>query len=593
MGVTDEIKQKLDIVDVIGAYTTLKKSGRTMRGLCPFHSENTPSFFVYPEQQTWHCFGSCNTGGDVFSFIMKKENVEFGEALRMLADRVGVVLPDFTKSEKTKEEQEVLFTILDTASQYYHNYLLNSSGAEKARQYVSRRGFSPQTVADFQLGYSPDNWSSLMDYLKTKGYSNEMMQDAGIILDPGSGKTHDRFRNRLMFPIRDIRGRTIGFGARAIDDNTQPKYLNSPQTKTYDKSSVLYGIDIAAPSIRSAGKVILVEGYIDVISAHQAGFNNVLGAMGTAITEKQIVEIKRRLSKNIVLAMDADSAGTEAMKKSAVYENLLGSEIGIAELPEGKDPDDVVRTNPEIWQQITDKPVPIVEYIIKLATSGVDLSVAAERDSVFAALAPTILGIASPLRQIHYKKEAALLLGINEDQMERALTSYRKQAASGYTVTEGNRQHKAASLTPKQRDTREEYCLALLLQKPELKSDTGRLSADYLTKSENREILSAWLEADDVADLKSRISPLIHDKIESLLNVKFVGSLDAKERLDDYVFELEKTYWHSVAAKQALQLKETDVDINDNTAPIDAAAKIRDAYKHHIRRDKHGSQKRR
>ncbi|MFC1945353.1 DNA primase [Chloroflexota bacterium] len=592
MSVTDEIKQKLDIVDVISAYTPLKKAGRTMRGLCPFHSEKTPSFFVYPEQQSWHCFGSCNTGGDVFSFIMMKEGVEFGEALRMLADRAGVVLPDFTKSEKTKEEQEVLFTVLGAASQYYHNFLLNAGEAEKARQYVAKRCFLPQTMTDFQMGYSPDNWSSLMDYLSSKGYSDEAMRGAGLILDSESGKTHDRFRNRIMFPIRDIRGRTIGFGARAIDDNTQPKYLNSPQTKTYDKSSALYGIDLAASAIRSAGKVILVEGYIDVISAHQAGFSNVLGTMGTAITEKQIMEIKRRLSKNIVLAMDADNAGTEAMKKSAGYENLLGSEIGVAELPEGKDPDDVVRQSPDMWFQMTENPLPIIEYIINLTTRGADLSVDSVKRNIIAQLATLIMGISSPIRQEEYVGKLAARLDITKTQAGRELNYYSKKWGKDYKVANIINQ-KAETPVVRLRDTREDYCLALLLQSPELKSDIGRLSADYFTKSENREILSAWLSTEDIADLKSRVSPLIHEKIDSLLTVKFIGSHDAKYRLDDYVFELEKSYGHSVAAKQALQSVEVDAETGENVAGIDAAAIIRNAYKHHAHRGKHGSQNRR
>ena len=325
MGVIDDIKQKLDIVEVIGEHTRLTKAGRNFRALCPFHNETRPSFFVYPEQQSWHCFGACNTGGDVFSFVMRKENMDFGEALRKLADRVGVTVPSFSEPDTGRDERDKLFRINETAAVYFHNLLINSKEAEKARAYIDRRRLSNETVENFQLGYCLKSWESLKNYLLEKDFTEEELLEAGLISSSEEGRTYDRFRDRLVFPIRDSRGRVTGFGARVLDDSL-PKYINSPQTPVFDKSSTLYAINLAAPEIRKQDRVVIVEGYMDVITAHQGGFTNVIASMGTAITEKQ-VNILKRLTKNIVLALDADTAGEEAMLRCVDYENILDSEI--------------------------------------------------------------------------------------------------------------------------------------------------------------------------------------------------------------------------------------------------------------------------
>ena len=292
MSVIDEVKQKTDITEIIGQYATLKKAGKNLTALCPFHSEKHPSFFVYPEQQSWHCFGACNTGGDVLSFIMKIESMEFGDALRLLADRVGVVIPTYSVRAEDKEEKEEYYKVNEATALYYNNLLINSPGAEKARTYVESRGFSSQTVSDFQLGFSLDSWEELKKYLADKDYSEETMLAAGLLIQADDSKTHDRFRGKLMFPIRDNRGRTIGFGARVLDDSL-PNYINSPQTPTFDKSSILYGIDRAASSIRKQDMAIIMEGYMDVITAHQNGITNAVASMGTAVTEPQVNTLKR------------------------------------------------------------------------------------------------------------------------------------------------------------------------------------------------------------------------------------------------------------------------------------------------------------
>nr|MBC8477068.1 DNA primase [Dehalococcoidia bacterium] len=286
MSEVDEVKQKIDIVEVIGQHVKLTKSGRNFRALCPFHSEKAPSFYVFPERQSWHCFGACNTGGDVFSFIMKQQGIDFGEALRLLAEQTGVTLPSRVRLDARKDERERLHQVNEAAATYFHDQLLSSPDAAKARDYLLRRGFTADTVAAFQLGYGPDRWEALKQHLAERGYSESELVDAGLVVetDAGSatgGNTRDRFRNRLMFPIHDARGRTTGFGARVLDDSL-PKYTNSPQTLVFDKSGTLYALHLAAPAIRKQDRAILVEGYMDVITAHQNDFRNVIASMGTA-----------------------------------------------------------------------------------------------------------------------------------------------------------------------------------------------------------------------------------------------------------------------------------------------------------------------
>ena len=339
MSVIDEIKQKVDIVEVVGQYVQLNKSGRTFRAPCPFHSEKKPSFFVYPEQQTWHCFGACNTGGDVFSFIMKKEGLDFGDAIRLLAEKTGVVLPSRANFEAEDRARDKILQINQTAAQYFHNLLLSSQAAENARQYLNRRGLNDKSISDFQLGYSLPNWESLKQYFLEKGFEENQLFEAGLIIkSPETGKSHDRFRNHLMFPIMDERGRVTGFGARVLDPASEgPKYINSPQTRVFDKSGSLFGIHLARSAIREKNLAVMVEGYMDVIIAHQFGFNNVIAPMGVAITERQINQIKK-LTRNIALALDPDAAGEEAAMRCISYENSLDAEVKVITLPVGKDP---------------------------------------------------------------------------------------------------------------------------------------------------------------------------------------------------------------------------------------------------------------
>ena len=547
MSVIDEVKQKTDIVEVVSQYATLAKSGKTFKALCPFHSEKHASFFVYPEQQSWHCFGACGTGGDVFSFVMKKEGIDFGEALRLLAERAGVTIPTRLEREDRKEEREELYQINEAAAQYFHNLLLNATAGEKARNYVDSRGFSQQTVADFQLGFSLDSWESLKQYLLERSYTDSQLMEAGLIVETEGGRTHDRFRGRLVFPIRDARGRTVGFGARALDDS-MPKYLNSPQTPLFDKSSILYGIDRAAGAIRKQDMAVIVEGYIDVITAHQNGINNVVASMGTAVTETQVTTLKK-MSRNLVLALDADTAGEEAMLRAVSYENTLDAEVRVVILPEGKDPDDMIKEDVTIWQQLVANAVPIVDYTFDMVTAGLDLTTPRDKSLARGKLLSIIDEIRDTTRQTHYLQKLALLTKTNYRVLETALKEAKYKASKRLTPEPKPEAIKRA-LRPYLSSPLEEDCLTLLLQHPELKDSCEVILPDYFEHSENREIFTAWQQAADPDSLKEKLDPALHEYLDSLVNKRLLPN-QLELRYAEYLRQLRIRFLKSLEAKRA------------------------------------------
>ena len=543
MSVIDEVKQRADIVDIVGQYAKLTKSGRTFRGLCPFHSEKHPSFFVYPEQQSWHCFGACNTGGDVFSFVMKKQGIDFGEALRQLAQRAGVALPSRFEPGVESEERQRLYQINQAAALYFHN-LLNSPAGEKAKSYVTERGFSAQTISDFQLGYSPNSWEGLKQYLMERGYTESELLTAGLIIEPEGKKTHDRFRNKLMFPISDARGRTIGFGARVLDDSL-PKYINSPQTPVFDKSGSLYGINLAKDAIRQQDQAVIVEGYMDVITAHQNGFSNVVASMGTSVTEKQVSTLKR-LTKNITLALDADAAGEEAMLRGVGFENTLGAEVKVIILPEGKDPDDVIKQDAKTWQKLLEEALPVVDYTFNMVASELDLTTAKGKSLAVDKLLPIIAEIKDPIRQAHYLQKLAQLLKVSEHSLEAALARIRPRQVRGRA--EEPKPEAATYLHPLLSSPLEEYCLALLLQHPELKVKDEGLLPEYFENSENREIFIAWQQSDKIELVKEKLAPAIHEHLDSLLN-KNLSSTKIEQKYAECALRLREKFLRSLATK--------------------------------------------
>ncbi|OGO32686.1 MAG: DNA primase [Chloroflexi bacterium RBG_16_56_11] len=549
MSAIDDVKQKTDIAEVIGQYAALKKAGRNLTALCPFHSEKHPSFFVYPEQQSWHCFGACNTGGDVFAFVMKKEGLDFSEALHLLARRAGITLPSRVAREEGKEEKEKFYLVNETAAVYFQNLLLNSPAAARARAYVEKRGFSARTVADFQLGFSPDSWESLKNYLQEKGQDEKTALAAGLLVAAENGRTYDRFRGKLMFPIRDVRGRVAGFGARVLDDSL-PKYVNSPQSPVFDKSGTLYGIDRAAAEIRKQDRAIIMEGYMDVITAHQNGVTNAVASMGTAITETQVNMLKK-LTRHLVLAMDADAAGEEAMLRTVGHENTLNSEIRVVVMPEGKDPDDIIRENIVAWQKLVDAAVPLLDFVFARTTPELDLTAAGGKSLAVERLLPVVSGVNDPVRQMHYLQKLAGLVRVDLNTIKASLSRLKPSPARrGISAKKPDRSVFPA-FTGRLKDAREEYLLALLLNNPGLKTQGEDLSA-YLENSENREIYFTWRDCDDPALLREKLDPAIHDHLEAILRRTLpAGRNDIQQRYEDCVMELEKRHLKNFEARRA------------------------------------------
>jgi DNA primase len=538
MSVIDEVKQKIDIIDIIGQHITLTKSGRTFRGLCPFHGEKHPSFYVYPEQQSWHCFG-CNTGGDAFSFIMKKQGIDFGEALRELAQKAGVVIPSKREPAAESEARQKLYQVNQAAALYFQS-MLNSPAGEKARKYVEKRGFNEKTIADFQLGYSLNSWESLKKYLAEKGYGEKDMLDAGLIIEAEDKKSHDRFRDKLMFPIADARGRVIGFGARVLDDSL-PKYINSPQTPLFDKSGNLYALNLAKEAIREQGLVVIVEGYMDVITAHQNGFSNVVASMGTSVTEKQVSTLKR-ITKNITLALDADAAGEEAMLRGVEFENSLDAEVKVAVLPKGKDPDDVIKEDSDAWPQLLEKALPVVDFTFNMVAAGLDLTTAKDKSLAVEKLLPIIAEIKDPIRQAHYLQKLARLVQVNERSVEAALSRLKVRPKRTAAAPKPE-----VELQPLLSNPIEDYCLSLLLQHPELKINEDLLP-EYFESSPNREIFIARQESAKIEELRDKLDPVVQEQLDALLG-RSLSPNKIEEKYTECALRLRERYLRSLAVK--------------------------------------------
>lgn len=432
MSVSDEIKQRIDLVEFISRYTQLKKAGATYKGTCPFHSERTPSFVVYPHSGTWHCFGSCSMGGDLFSFLMKKENLDFREALQILAQQAGVSL-DEGSTDGGHSPRAQIYEANAAATAYYQHILQSHPGAAAARDYLARRGINDTIIESFQLGYSLDQWSSLRDHLLGQKFNIDLLVEAGLIKhNETRDSTYDAFRGRVMIPIRDRMARVIGFGGRVLDDS-QPKYLNTAESPVFHKSHVIYGLDMAYQAIRDANKVVIVEGYMDVIAAHQYGFANVVACMGTALTPEQLQQLQRYTS-NYVLALDADAAGQQAtirglnqarqsltrVRKPAIVgggmrmEERLGAALFIAAMPEGRDPDDVVRQDPDLWRQLIDKAKPLVDFYFTAVASEMDLSTARGKGAAVTELAPLIAELDDEIEREHYIQQLSRLVQLDE-----------------------------------------------------------------------------------------------------------------------------------------------------------------------------------
>jgi|GEM_PF-166001 len=407
-----EIKDKIDIADFIGEYLRLSPGGTGIfKASCPFHNEKTPSFIVSPARQSFHCFG-CGAGGDVFEFLMKIENLDFPEALKVLAQKAGVTLSHQNREQLSRKNR--LYDLCDLAAKYWHKVLVDSPRAQAVREYLAKRGVSGDSIEQFRLGYAVDDWSNLTDFLLKRGYKKQEIITAGLaIKKERGGGSYDRFRHRLIFPIVDHHGRTVGFGGRALKADEPAKYLNSPQTEIYNKSETLYGLSWAKEAIRQAGECILVEGYMDVIPSHQAGVKNVVSISGTALTEQQLKNLKR-YANNLALSLDMDEAGQRAALRS--IELALQSELNVRviTLPEGKDPGECATKNPSAWRQAIDGAESVMEYFYRRAVQGRDLDSPEDLAATSDYLAEKINKIGNAIIKDYWFREYASRLRIDE-----------------------------------------------------------------------------------------------------------------------------------------------------------------------------------
>ncbi len=497
----EQIKDRLDIVDIIGQTVQLRKAGRSFKGLCPFHQEKTPSFIVFPESQTFHCFG-CHAGGDLFNYVMQQDRIDFSEALTTLARQAGVELEERTAREDAPppDQYDHLYDLNQRAASFFSHVLWRTSHGEEGRKLLEERGVDQQTAETFQLGFAPDRWDSLLTRFRKNEVPVEHAMEAGLVTENDSGRTYDRFRNRLMFPISDAEGRIIGFGARALGDS-MPKYLNSPQSPIFDKSSSLYALDLARDAIREKRDVVVVEGYMDAIAAHQHGYRNVVASMGTALTEQQVRLIRRGVDR-IILALDSDVAGQMATirgldvmrdtlsedQRAVVdgpnivrFEKQMKTDIRIVKLPEDTDPDDLIRSDRENWERLTANPIPFLDFYVDAVIGDPPPTDPREKSEIVNQLGPVLREISDNVVREHYVGRAARKLGLSERVILTSGASPRRQRTL--------QPAQVARPTPA---TPEEHLVGLLIRYPEFLGNTlDRVVESDIHDPRSREALTA------------------------------------------------------------------------------------------------------
>ena len=553
--IVPEIKSKLNIVDVVGSYLRLTKAGAYWKACCPFHNEKTPSFTVNEERQAFHCFG-CGKGGDIFSFIEEIEGIEFREALKLLAERAGIEVPAYRKSSVFEQDGVELpdrtKEILELSTKFFEKQLWEGEGAKSALPYLRKRGLSDESIHTFRIGYSLPGWRHMHDFLVSRGYRPEELERAGLVIaKEGRSDHYDRFRDRIMFPISDVVGRIIGYSARVApgSDETQAKYINTPETPVYHKGRVLYGLYQAKQAIKNEGVSVLVEGQMDVIACHQAGIVNVIAASGTALTGEQL-DILKRYGREIRLFFDMDGAGQTAAWKSALL--ALGKELSVSVvlLPEGKDAADAALEDAEALRGAVIAAVPVAKYFLDKAVSSNDVSMPDGKRTVAEGYAPLLVAMTNRIDRDYWRRELADAIGVEERSLLSSLQAAETEARANSsetvnspTVSSGNRMFRTRT------DILRDRILGLLLLDPNLRSDERlkesvgeTLSKDPLDSIIHDSSVSDPFSMTDDEETKRRVAGLLFDT-EGL----FAG--DTKE--EDTASRKE-----SVFSEMIIQLKE-------------------------------------
>ena len=514
MSVITEVKSRLDLVETISRYVPgLRRRGRTWKALCPFHNERTASFIVDPTRGSWHCFGACSSGGDVIDFVRRAEGLDVREAISRCADLAGVELrPASPEETRRRRERERLFAANEAAALFFRSYFLDGHG-EAARAYARGRNLDPVVCGTWGLGYAPDEWQALTDHLAKRGFTTDAMLAAGLVVE-GEHGVYDRFRERLMFPIRDVASRIIGFGARSLHHDQEPKYLNTPQTDLFDKSAVLYGIERAGASARRADVFIVVEGYLDAIACNGVGIDNAVAVMGTAITERQM-RLAKRFTSNIVLAMDADAAGAEATLRAldaatatsdrdtvAVidwrglisYQQTVRADIRIAALPPGDDPDSLAASDPDRLRAAIAEATPLAEHLFAHVAADIDPGNPADRSRAVTLLAPTVATMADPITRAGYIQRLARMAHVGERVINENIA---KLAANSRRPSGRSAIPHLAVVAPSNAESpaQEVRLLALMIMRPDCWDVARNVDPDTFEQTLTRHLFELWRDA--------------------------------------------------------------------------------------------------
>jgi len=462
---TEEIKSKLNILDLIKEYIEVKPAGAYHKARCPFHNEKTPSFMVSPDRQIYHCFG-CGEHGDVFTFVQKMEGLDFPDALRLLAKKAGVEIR--AEDPRVRNERTKLSDIVRFASRVYQEQLRRLPDTHPVKEYLKQRSITPEVIETFQIGFAPDSWDSLFEALKKKNVRQEDAMAAGLLVrkDDGNG-FYDRFRARLMFPISDVHGTIVGFGGRVIPTlearclgKEAAKYINTPQSAIYNKSGILYGLHLAKNAIRTKKKVVVVEGYMDCIAAHRIGSEHVVASSGTAFTEGQ-AKLLKRFSDTVLVAYDMDEAGIAASARGVSVLLREGMTVRVVSLPDKKDPDDVVRENPEVWKEAIEKPKLFTDFAFDQALKNRDLGNVEDKKAVAGVLMPLIANLGNDVEQTHYLQKLSGLIQVDEAVLRNALHAAKE------TTSHVNKKTTSLDYKKTFQNSPELELLSVLLKKPD------------------------------------------------------------------------------------------------------------------------------
>jgi len=564
----DDIKNKLDIVDVIGGYIHLQKAGRNYKAPCPFHSEKSPSFMVSPERQLWKCFG-CGKGGSIFDFVMEMEGIEFGDALKILAQRAGIELKKI--DPKLKTERTRLYEICELANRFFIKQMEASSAGKEMQKYLINRGLKAKTIKDWQIGYAPNQWRSLRDFLNKQGYPNQEILKTGLVIETekkiSNDRYYDRFRDRIIFPIRDINGIVIGFTGRENPNNPDDrmgKYMNIPNTLLYDKSRVIYGIDKAKLDIKKKNFCILVEGQTDVIMSHQTGFVNTIASSGTALTDQQLTIIKR-YTENLLMAFDTDLAGEMATKRGIDLAFKFGFNTKVISLPDNQDPAGYIQKNPSLWEKAVGKAQDLIEFYLNNAILRNDPETVEGKKEISKSVLPMIKKISNKVEQAHWLQKTASKLKVQESVLIEEMEKIKDSGLEERFLSPGKNLEVISSRN--KIDELEEYLIGLLLMKndnfKECKKEDSYLFTDtgleeifkILKKSKGKKV--------NLKDLKKKISKDLASSLDELsfrieAQMSLTDEFDLNKEIKFCFNQLKKRYFHNKLNYLNLAIKEAE-----------------------------------